>query len=262
VTVAVSLNGKSDGRLNGKVALITGGSRSIGRAIAMGFAAEGAKVAINYVSHEQEARAVVQAIERDGHEAISIRADVSKRAEVVSMIQAVIDAFGALDILVNNAAVLKRTPFLDISEEEWDWIFSINLKGYFLCSQEAAKHMVKQDGGVIINMSSASEQLAGMNLTHYCCAKGGVRLLTRQLALELAQYGIRANAIAPGLIETDLNKTDIADPSFREHRLSMLPMKVIGVPKDVVGAAIFLASDESRLATGSTLFLDAGQTIA
>jgi glucose 1-dehydrogenase len=111
-------------------------------------------------------------------------------------------------------------------------------------------------------MSSASQELAGINLTHYCCAKGGVRLLTRQLALELAPYGIRANAIAPGLIETDLNRADLAQPEFREYRLGMIPLRVIGVPEDVVGAAVFLASDESRLATGSTVFLDAGQTIA
>jgi NAD(P)-dependent dehydrogenase (short-subunit alcohol dehydrogenase family) len=118
------------------------------------------------------------------------------------------------------------------------------------------------DGGVIVNMSSASEELAGRDLSHYCIAKGGVRLLTRQIALELGPYGIRANSVAPGLIETDLNREDLKDPEFREYRLSMIPMKEIGTAEDVVGTAVFLASDDSRLATGTTVFIDAGQTIA
>jgi NAD(P)-dependent dehydrogenase (short-subunit alcohol dehydrogenase family) len=151
---------------------------------------------------------------------------------------------------------------LEIEESEWDQVMEVNLKGYFLCAQAAARQMVRQRSGSIINLSSASEEVAGIDLTHYCCAKGGVRMLTRQLALELAPYGIRANSIAPGLIETDLNRKDLSDPSFREYRLKMIPLGVIGTPEDVVGAAVFLASDESRLATGRTLFLDAGQSIA
>lgn len=249
-------------RLKNRVAVVTGSGRSIGRAIALGFAREGARVVVNYSRDQAAAESVVAAAEETGAEAIAIRADVTKRAEVDALVEGAVERFGRLDILVNNAAILKRTPFLEITEEEWDQIIDTNLKGYFLCSQAAARQMVEQRSGVIINMSSASQELAGINLTHYCCAKGGVRLLTRQLALELAEYGIRANAIAPGLIETDLNRADLADPAFREYRLSMIPMKLIGVPEDVVGAAIFLASDDSRLATGSTVFLDAGQTIA
>jgi glucose 1-dehydrogenase len=249
-------------RLIGKVALITGASRSIGRAIALGFAKEGASVAVNFNRSQDAASEVVNAIKTEGGHAIAVRADVSRKAEVDSMVGEVEAALGPIQILVNNAANLKRTPFLEITEAEWDWIMSVNLKGYFLCAQAVARGMVQRRSGVIINMSSASEELAGINLTHYCCAKGGVRLLTRQLALELAPYGIRANSIAPGLIETDLNRSDIANEEFRRYRLSMIPMKVIGRPEDVVGAAVFLASDESRLATGSTVFLDAGQTIA
>ncbi len=249
-------------RLEGKTALITGSSRSIGRALAVGFAREGADVVVNYRSGEAAAREVVAEIEAMGRRAIMVGADTSSKSDVERLTAAAVDRFDRLDILVNNAAILKRTPFLDIEEEEWDQIMAVNLKGYFLCAQAAARIMVEQGSGVIINMSSASEQLAGINLTHYCCAKGGVRLLTRQLALELAPYGIRANAVAPGLIETDLNRTDLADPEFREYRLSMIPLRRIGTPEDLVGAAVFLASDESRLATGSTLFLDAGQTIA
>jgi glucose 1-dehydrogenase len=253
---------QAGGRLRDRVALITGGSRSIGAAIAIGYAREGAKVAFTYHTGERESRDVVAAIEQLGGTALPIYADVSKRGDVDNMVQSVVDAFGYIDILVNNAAVLKRTPFLEITDEEWDWILSVNLKGYFMCAQSVARRMVERRSGVIINISSASEVLAGRDLTHYCVAKGGVRLLTRQLAFELASYGIRTNAIAPGLIETDLNRADIADPEFHAYRLRMIPLGIIGVPEDVVGAAVFLASAESRLATGSTVFLDGGQTIA
>jgi NAD(P)-dependent dehydrogenase (short-subunit alcohol dehydrogenase family) len=249
-------------RLSNKIAIVTGGSRSIGRAIAIGFAREGASIVVNYRRHGGAAAKVVDTISTSGGNALAVQADVSKREDVDRLVATTIAAYGRVDILVNNAAILKRTPFLEISEDEWDEIIAVNLKGYFLCAQAAAREMVKRRSGVILNMSSASEELAGINLTHYCCAKGGVRLLTRQLALELAPYGIRANSLAPGLIETDLNRADLANPDFRAYRLGMIPLKQIGTPEDVVGAAIFLASDESRLATGSTLFLDAGQTIA
>lgn len=249
-------------RLQEKVALITGGSRSIGRAIGVGFAREGADVAVNYVRDEGAAETTVAAIRKHGRQAMTVRADTSVRREVELMIEAVLRTFGRIDILVNNAAILKRTPFLEIAEEEWDRIIAVNLKGYFLVGQAVAREMAKRRSGTIINMSSASQELAGINLTHYCTAKGGVRMLTRQLALELAPYNIRVNSIAPGLIETDLNRKDLTSAEFREYRLGMIPMRIIGTPEDIVGAAIFLASEESRLATGTTLFLDAGQTIA
>ncbi len=249
-------------RLRDKVAVVTGASRSIGRAIAVGLAREGADVAVGYRVREAEAGEAVAEIERTGQRALAVRADVSAPGEAERLMAAAADRFGRIDILVNNAGVLKRTPFFEITEREWDRIMAVNLKGYFLCAQAAARKMVERRSGVIINISSVCEQSAVVDLAHYCCAKGGVRMLTRQLALELAPYGIRANGIAPGLIETDLNRDDIADPEFREHRLSLIPLKTIGVPEDVAGAAVFLASDESRLATGSTIFLDAGQSIA
>jgi NAD(P)-dependent dehydrogenase (short-subunit alcohol dehydrogenase family) len=250
-------------RLAGKVALITGGSRSIGRAIGLAFAREGAEVAVNFVRDEDAAEAAVAALRKHGRRAIAVRADTSVRAEVEVMVKTVLEAFGRIDVLVNNAAILKRTPFLEIAEEEWDRVIAINLKGYFLVGQAVARVMVKQRSGAIINMSSASQELAGINLTHYCTAKGGVRMLTRQMALELAPHNIRVNAIAPGLIETDLNRQDLARAEFREYRMSMIPLRLIGTPEDVAGAAVFLASEQdSRLATGSTVFLDGGQTIA
>lgn len=248
-------------RLEGKVALVTGGGRSIGRAIAVGFGREGARVAVNYRGDAAAAEAVVQAIREAGGEAISVQADVREREQVERMVAAVVEHFGRIDILVNNAGILKRTPLLDITEEEWDDVLATDLKGYFLCGQAAARRMVEQGSGTIVNISSANQLVGSMNLAHYCSAKGGVASLTRNLALELAPHGIRANAIAPGLIETDLNRADLADPDFRQQRLSMIPLRRIGTPEDIVGAAIFLASDESRLATGSTIFLDGGQTV-
>ncbi len=250
-------------KLRDKVAVVTGSSRSIGRAVALGYAQEGAKVVINYHRDQAAADSAVAEIEAMGSEAIAVRADTSSSGDVAGLMAAAVDRFGRIDILLNNAAILIRTPFLDIAESEWDRILEVNLKGFFLCSQAAAHQMVRQgDGGVIINMSSAGDTLAGRDLTHYCVAKGGVRMLTRQLAFELAPYRIRANAIAPGLIETDLNRHDLAEPEFREYRLSMIPLGIIGVPEDIVGAAVFLASEDSRMATGSTIYLDAGQTIA
>ncbi|MCQ3804851.1 MAG: glucose 1-dehydrogenase [bacterium] len=250
-------------RLKDKVAIVTGSSRSIGRAIALGYGREGAKVVVNYHSDSEAAQSAVAEIERMGSEAIAVRADTSSSSDVSALVATAVDRFGRIDILVNNAGILIRTPFLEIEESEWDRILEVNLKGFFLCSQAAAKAMVRQGGGgVIINMSSAGDTLAGQNLTHYCVAKGGVRMLTRQLAFELAPHKIRANAIAPGLIETDLNRADLAEPEFRKYRLSMIPLGIIGVPEDIVGAAVFLASEDSRMATGATIYLDAGQTIA
>ena len=250
-------------RLKDKVAIVTGSSRSIGRAIALGYAREGAKVVINYRSDEGAANSAVAEAEEIGSQAIAVQADTSSSSDVAGLMAAAVDRFGRIDILVNNAGILIRTPILEIEESEWDRILEVNLKGFFLCSQAAAKQMVAQGGGgVIINMSSAGDTLAGKNLTHYCVAKGGVRMLTRQLAFELAPHKIRANAIAPGLIETDLNRHDLAEPEFRQYRLSMIPLGIIGVPEDIVGAAVFLASEDSRMATGTTVYLDAGQTIA
>lgn len=247
--------------LIGKVAIVTGGSGSIGGAIAYGLAREGASVVVVFHDGKDRAAAHVDRIVREGGRALSSQADVTCRGDVQRVVAACVSEFGRLDILVNGAGVLKRTPFLDISDGEWDWVLRTNLSSYFICSQEAARAMVGTGGGTIINVSSASQEVAGKDLTHYCVSKGGIRSLTMQLALELAPYGIRANAVAPGLIETALNKRDLEVEAFRHYRLGMIPLGIIGVPEDVVGAVVFLASDGSRLATGSTIFLDGGQSI-
>ncbi len=240
---------------------MTGGSRSIGRAIALAFAREGADVAINYVQHPEEAEAVVREIEEMGRRALVVQADVSSADQVHRMVDQVMSAWGRIDVLVNNAGILKRTPLLEITEAEWDQVMAINLKGAFLCSQAVARRMAGHSGGVIINISSAGARRATPNLAHYNTSKGAITTLTQQLALELAPFGIRANAIAPGMVETDLNRHDLADPDFRAQRLEKIPLRSIGQPDDVAATAVFLASDESRLMTGAVLALDGGNTI-
>ena len=250
-------------RLQGQRALVTGGSRSIGRAIAVGLAREGADVAVNYRQDRAAAEETAAAIRALGRHAAVVQGDTSVRADVDRLVREAIEALGAVDLLVNNAGVLKRTPLLEIAEAEWDWILDTNLKGYFLVSQAVARHMVERGiAGAIINTSSAGQLIAAPNLTHYCVAKAGIEMLTKQLALELAPHRIRVNAICPGLIETDLNRKDIAEPAFRERRLARIPLREIGVPDDVVGAVVFLAATpESRLVTGASVFIDGGQTI-
>ena len=250
-------------RLEGKRALVTGGSRSIGRGIALGLAREGADVAVNYRRSREDAESAVREIEAMGRRAVAVQGSTDSRSDVGRFVAEAQDFLGGLDILVNNAGILKRTPLLEISEEEWDAILDVNLKGYFLVGQAVARRMVEAGTpGAIVNVSSAGQAVAAPNLTHYCVSKAGVEMLTKQMALELAPHRVRVNAIAPGLIETDMNRADIAQGDFRERRLARIPLGEIGVPDDLVGAVVFLASnDEARLVTGATLFIDAGQTI-
>ncbi len=250
-------------RLEGKRALVTGGSRSIGRGIALGLAREGADVAVGCRGSRAAAESAVREIEALGRRAVAVQGSTGSQADVERIVAEAHGFLGGLDILVNNAGVLKRTPLLEITEDEWDAILDVNLKGYFLVGQAAARRMI-EDGtpGAIVNVSSAGQAVAAPNLTHYCVSKAGVEMLTKQLALELAPHKIRVNAIAPGLIETDMNRADIAREDFRKRRLARIPLGEIGVPDDLVAAVVYLASnDEARLVTGASLFIDAGQTI-
>ena len=250
-------------RLQGKRALVTGGSRGIGRAIALGLAGEGADVAVNYRRSREDAESAAREIEGMGRRAVAVQGSTSSRSDVERFVAEAHDGLGGLDILVSNAGILKRTPFLEIGEDEWDAILDVNLKGCFLVGQAVARRMVEAETrGAIVNVSSAGQAVAGPNLAHYCVSKAGVGMLTRQMALELAAYGIRVNAVAPGLIETDINRADIAQRAFREGRLARIPLGMIGAPDDVVGAVVFLAANnEARLMTGATVFVDGGQTI-
>jgi NAD(P)-dependent dehydrogenase (short-subunit alcohol dehydrogenase family) len=250
-------------RLKNRRALVTGGSRSIGRAIALGLAREGADVVVNYKRNKEAAEEVVETILGEGRRSCAIQASTDTQADVERLATEADRFLDGIDLLINNAGVLKRTPFLDITEEEWDWTLDTNLKGYFMTGQAVARRMVeKKIEGAMINVSSAGQIVAAPNLTHYCVAKAGIEMLTKQMALELAPYRIRVNAIAPGLIETDLNRADIADPDFKQRRLARIPLKLIGVPEDLVGTVVFLANEEeSRLVTGASVFIDGGQTI-
>ncbi len=251
-------------RLEGQRALVTGASRSIGRGIALGLAREGADVAVNYRQSRADAEEAVREIEAMGRRAVAVQGSTASSSDVERFVAEADDFLGGIDVLVNNAGILRRTPLLEISEEEWDGIVDVNLKGYFLVGQAVARRMVESGAhGAIVNVSSAGQAVAAPNLTHYCVSKAGVEMLTKQMALELAPHKIRVNAIAPGLIETDMNRADIAQGDFRQRRLARIPLGEIGAPDDVVGAVVFLASnDEARLVTGATLFIDAGQTIS
>lgn len=246
-------------RLKDKVAIVTGGSRGIGRAISLGLAREGAKVVVNYASNEAAALEVVNLIRDSGGEAIACRAHVGKKADAETLARTAVDKFGRIDILVNNAGVAAFIDFFETTEEDWDWHQTTNCKGVFLVSQAVAREMVKTGGGRIVNVTSISGEKATNPLqVAYCTSKGGANMLTRIMALALAPYNITVNAVLPGTIETDINRDILADDSVREAIIEKTPLKCLGVPEDVVGAVILFASDESKWTTGALLAVDGG----
>ena len=200
-------------RLEGKIALVTGGARSIGRGIALGLAREGADVGIIYVNHPDAAQAVVREIEALGRRGLAVKADIAKQAEVQAAVAEVEQRLGPIDVLVSNAGVQKRIFFLDLPEADWDWIVDTNLKGCYLVGQAVAARMKERGRGKIVNVSSEAAGFPAQRMTAYCVSKAGVAMLTKCMALELAQYGIRVNALAPGLTRTDLNSKDLDDES-------------------------------------------------
>lgn len=248
--------------LTDKAALVTGASRGIGRGIALALARVGAEVAINYHSHPEEAESLASEIKTMARKALTVQADVSQKIEVEDMIKKVINQFGKIDILVNNAGILLAAPFLEISEEQWDKVIDINLKGQFLVAQAVAKEMVKaKTSGSIINIASiASGQtgIGGANLCHYSASKGGIIALTESIALELGPYNIRVNAIAPGAIDTDMIASFKASEDFIKGTLARLAIKRLGKPEDIAAMAVFLASDEAGYCSGATFYVDGG----
>ncbi len=247
-------------QLENKVAAVSGSSLGIGRAIALALGREGASVAINYRSHPEEGREAVQEIEKSGGKAISVQADVSEPEGVKRrLIQQTVKEFGRLDVMVNNAGIEQKVPFLETPLEVWEKVISVNLTGVWLGCQEAASQMVSQgDGGRIMNVSSVHEDLPMPTNSPYCAAKGGVRMLMRTIAVELAPHGITVNNIAPGAIETPINKNLDEHPEQRQELLSEIPLGKIGQPEDVASMAVYLASDASSYSTGSTFFVDGG----
>ncbi len=242
-----------------KKALVTGASRGIGRGIALSLAKQGADVAVNYRSNENEAQAVVSEIKAMGREAFAIQADVSLAAEVARMFAEIKNRWGKIDILVNNAGIVKFANFEEVSEEDWDQIVAVNLKGQFLCAKEAVKLM--GPGGKIINIASIASGGVGIGfrqIAHYTASKGGVVALTENLALELGPKGINVNAIAPGVIETDMTKGLTTDEKTSAGLLARIPKGRFGKPEDIGAAAAFLASDEADYITGTVLYVDGG----
>ena len=249
-------------KLQGKVALVTGGSRSIGRAIALAFAREGANVAVNYVRNTAAAESAAREVEALGRRALAVKADTSQRAQVHAMVEEVTGRLGPIDVVVNNAGVQKRVFFLDLEEADWDWMLGVNLKGCFLVGQAVAARMKERGKGRIINVASEAGGAPAQRMTGYCVSKAGVIMLTKCMALELAQYGIRVNALAPGLTRTDINRKDLEDETFLKLRLSRIPLGRVLSPEDLVGGAVFLASADSDMMTGMVLQVDGGRGIA
>jgi glucose 1-dehydrogenase len=246
-------------RLENKVAVVTGSSSGIGEAIALAFAANGTAVVVNYSRHEDAAQEVLQKIEAAGGKGLVVGADVSDPKEVEAMVQQAADAFGGLDIMVNNAGMERKMPFLETPFEVWQETIAVNLTGTWLGCQAAAKRMVAQGkGGRIINVSSVHEDLAMPTNAPYCATKGGARMLMRTLAVELAPHDITVNNIAPGAIDTPMDAPLKEQPDQMKELLSEIPLGRMGKPEEVANLALFLASDDSSYVTGSTLFVDGG----
>ncbi len=244
--------------LHGQVALVTGASRGIGRAVALALAAGGARVALNYARNAQAAEAVVAEIAAQGGEAVAIQADVSDFAAGERLVGAVEARFGRLDILVNNAGITRDTLLLRMKESDWDEVIQTNLKGIFNCTRAAAKLMVKQRYGRIINIASVAALVGSPGQSNYAAAKAGAIGITRVLAKELGSRGITVNAIAPGFITTDM--TAVLPEKFKEEILSRVPAGRFGSPEEVAHAVAFLASPASGYITGQTIVVDGGLT--
>ena len=246
-------------RLQDKVAIITGASTGIGRAIAMAMAREGASVVVDYVGRPDDANGVVAQITQQGGKALAVAADVSDSAQVAQLLQQAVGQFGRLDILVNNAGIEEKHPFLEMPRAVWDKIIAIDLTGPWLCSQAAAQQMVSQGGGGrIINISSIHEDLPMPTNAPYCAAKGGLRMLMRTIAVELAPHGITVNNIGPGAIDTPMDAPLKAHPDQMATLLAEIPLGRMGQPEEVAELATFLASDAAAYITGSTYFIDGG----
>jgi len=246
--------------LKGKVAIVTGARRGMGRTHALKLAEAGAKVAVSDISLE-DCQKVVKEIEKNGGKALTVKCDVTKKEEVEKMVRETIEKWGKIDILVNNAGICQFKPFLELAEEEWDKTLDINLKGYFLVAQAVTKEMIKRKSGSIINIASVAMGQTGVGfpaLVHYCASKGGIVAMTEAMALELAPYNIRVNAISPGAIETPMIDPLKTDPKMMEGTLVRIPMHRIGKPEEVSNLVLFLASEASSYMTGSDVVIDGG----
>jgi 3-oxoacyl-[acyl-carrier protein] reductase len=243
-------------RLQGRVAVVTGGNTGIGRAVALAYADEGADVAVAWVAHERDAASLVEEVQRRNRRALSIRADVTVEREVKGLVARVRETFGRLDILVSNAGIQRAQPIAETTVEDWDRMIAVHMRGAFLCCREVAPVMAAQGGGRIIVVGSQLAYIGRPRYTAYSAAKGGLLTFTRALAQELAPHGILVNSVSPGLIDTGFDP--LPEEVKRAHAAS-LPLKRLGVPEDLTGAFVFLASDDSRYFCGQTLHPNGGE---
>jgi len=244
-------------RLSGKVAVITGASRGIGREIALSFAREGADIVVNYISHLEAAQEVADAISQLGCRALVVQADVSRRREVSELFRQAAETFGRIDILVNNAGINKRGWFDEATDEDWDLIMGVNLKGPFICCQEVFPYMKSQDGGRIINISSVAGQYHGPKTVHYAVSKAGLNSLTKVVARYGAEHNILVNAVAPGIMWTEQTADELASAAGQKI-VDMTLLKRPGQLRDVASTCILLAADEQNYITGQVISVSGG----
>jgi NAD(P)-dependent dehydrogenase (short-subunit alcohol dehydrogenase family) len=249
-------------QLAGKVVLVTGAQQGIGRAMALEFSGAGADVAINWLDDESAAQAVAEGVRAHGRRAFPVRADIGRLPEVQVMVSSTLESLGAVDVLVNNAGVFPRVPFLDMAEPDWDHVLDINLKGSCFCAQYVAKAMISAGRpGSIINISSGAALRGSPRGVHYSASKGGVLSLTRAMALELAPHRIRVNAIAPGLTDTAQPRYGSSEAEIAEMARA-IPLGRMAEPDEIARAAVFLASDNAGFITGQTLHVNGGSYLA
>lgn len=246
-------------KLEGKVALVTGSSQGIGQAIAIRLACEGADIVINYRSHAEGAEETKAKVEEAGRKGLIIKADLGIVSDIRQMVESAVQHFGKLDILVNNAGLEKNAAFWEMTEEDYDSVLNVNLKGVFFATQAIVQHLKEtQRTGKIINISSVHEELPFPDFTAYCASKGGMKMMMRNLAVELGPLGITVNNVAPGAIETAMNKSLLNDPQKLGALLKNIPLNRMGKPEDVAAMVAFLASSDADYITGSTFFVDGG----
>jgi NAD(P)-dependent dehydrogenase (short-subunit alcohol dehydrogenase family) len=242
--------------LEGRAALVTGAATGIGRVIARFLAQEGCRVAINYIGAPDQADETVRELTGIGVDAFAVKADVRIAADVRAMMDAAAARFGRLDVLVNNAAVQREGAFLDVTEDDWDLVIDTNLKGCFLCTQAAARHMIATGGGSIVNIGSGCNHVPFPTLVAYTASKGGIEMLTKVASLSLAPHQIRVNCVAPGAILVERTRHELPDYAGQFARIT--PMGRVGMPEDIADVVVFLASDASRFITGQTIGVDGG----
>jgi glucose 1-dehydrogenase len=248
--------------LEGRRALVTGGDSGIGQGVCFELAAHGAAVAINYVGSPDEAKAMAGEIEAGGGKAFPLAMDVAGESDVQRAFAATAEAFGGVDLLVNNAGVEHPYELLDMPLAAWQKVIDVNLTGAFLCAREAARMMRdRKQAGTIVNISSVHEQIAWERFSHYCASKGGMKLFAQSIAKELAPLGIRVVSVAPGAIDTPINKSVLEDPQQSATVLAEIPLRRWGHVSDIARAVAWLASDQASYVTGATLFVDGGMTL-